>query len=90
MPIDYKKELENAARGMILVHDPDVLIKMVIRALVEKAMIEHASVLLYDPKRQAYVLSSPEALYQRKFPSVLLLWIRMIPLYVFLENVIIG
>ncbi len=68
MPIDYKKELENAARGMILVHDPDVLIKMVIRALVEKARIEHASILLYDPKRQAYVLSLSGGSLSKKVP----------------------
>lgn len=68
MPIDFKKELENAARSMILVHDPDVLIKTIIRALVDKAGIEHASVLLYDPKRQAYVLSLSGGSLSKKVP----------------------
>jgi len=68
MPIDFKKELENAARSMILVHDPDVLIKTIIRALVDKAGIEHASVLLYDPKRQTYVLSLSGGSLENKVP----------------------
>ena len=68
MPIDFKKELENAARSMILVHDPDLLIKTIIRAVVEKAKIGHASVLLYDPKRQAYVLSISGGSLAKKIP----------------------
>ncbi|MBN2831348.1 MAG: HD domain-containing protein [Candidatus Omnitrophica bacterium] len=68
MAIDFKRELENAARSMILVHDPDILIKTIIRAVVEKASIEHASVLLYDPKRQAYVLSISGGSLSKKVP----------------------
>ncbi|MFA5311372.1 MAG: HD domain-containing phosphohydrolase [Candidatus Omnitrophota bacterium] len=68
MPIDFKKELENAARSMILVHDPDLLIKTIIRAVVEKAKINHASVLLYDPKRQAYVLKISGGSLAKKIP----------------------
>lgn len=68
MAINFKKELENAARGMILVHDPDLLIKTIIKAVVEKARIEHASVLLYDPKRQAYVLSISGGSLSKKLP----------------------
>jgi len=68
MAIDFKKELENAARSMILVHDPDLLIKTIIRAVVEKAGIEHVSVLLYDPKRQAYVLSISGGSLSKKIP----------------------
>ena len=68
MPIDFKKELENAARSMILVHDPDLLIKTVVRAIVEKSGIEHASILLYKPERQAYVLSISGGTLGKKIP----------------------
>ena len=68
MAIDFKKELENAARSMILVHDPDLLIKIFVRAIVEKSGIEHASVLLYKPERQAYVLSISGGSLSKKMP----------------------
>lgn len=68
MPINFKKELESAARSMILVHDPDILIKIFVRAIVEKSGIEHASVLLYKPERQAYVLSISGGSLGKKMP----------------------
>lgn len=68
MAIDFKKELENAARSMILVHDPDLLIKTIVRVIVEKTGIEHASILLYKPERQAYVLSISGGSLAKKIP----------------------
>jgi response regulator RpfG family c-di-GMP phosphodiesterase len=68
MAIDFKKELENAARSMILVHDPDLLIKTVVCAIVEKSGIDHASILLYKPERQAYVLSISGGSLGKKIP----------------------
>ncbi len=68
MAIDFKKELENAARSMILVHDPDLLIKTIVCAIVEKTEIEHASILLYKPQRQAYVLSISGGSLAKKIP----------------------
>ncbi len=68
MAIDFKKELENAARSMILVHDPDLLIKILVRAIVEKSGIDHASILLYKPERQAYVLSISGGSLGKKIP----------------------
>jgi len=68
MPIDFKRELESAARSMILVHDPDRLIKTIIRAIVEKTGIDHASILLYKPERQAYVLSISGGSLAKKIP----------------------
>ncbi|MBI4309823.1 MAG: HD domain-containing protein [Candidatus Omnitrophica bacterium] len=55
--IDYKKELEAAAKGMILIHDPRLLIKLIVRSIVQKACIEHAGMVLYDPIKDSYVLS---------------------------------
>lgn len=56
MKIDYKKELEIAARTMILVHEPDTLIKMIARMIVQKVNINHTGILLRDKQRDTYVL----------------------------------
>ena len=55
--IDYKKELEAAAKGMILIHDPRLLIKLIVRSIVQKVRIEHAGMVLYDPVKDSYVLA---------------------------------
>jgi len=57
MPIDYKKELESASKGMILIHDPKMLIKLIVRMIVRKVQVKHAAMILYDPKRDTYVLT---------------------------------
>ena len=57
MGIDYKKELETAAKRMILVHDPDVLIKLIVRTIVHKINVSHASILLYNKEKDAYMLT---------------------------------
>ena len=46
--IDYKKVLEQAAKSMILIHDPEVLIKMIARMIVQRVGVSHAGILLYD------------------------------------------
>ncbi|MFH0791425.1 MAG: HD domain-containing phosphohydrolase [Candidatus Omnitrophota bacterium] len=56
MKIDYKKELEIAARTMILVHEPDTLIKMIARMIVQKVKINHTGILLQDKDKDTYVL----------------------------------
>ena len=55
--IDYKKELESASRGMIMVHDPSLLIKLIIRLIVRKVHAKHAGILLLDPEKGHYVLT---------------------------------
>lgn len=57
MKIDFKKELEIASKGMIMIHDPKLLIKLIIRMIVRKLGIKHAAMLLYDYERDCYVLS---------------------------------
>ena len=57
MPIDYKKELESASKGMILIHDPKLLIKLIIRMIVSKVRIKHAGMILYDNRKDNYVLN---------------------------------
>ena len=44
--IDYKKVLEQAAKSMILIHDPEVLIKMIARMIVQRVGVSHAGILL--------------------------------------------
>lgn len=68
MAIDFKKELETAARNMIFVHDPDLLIKIIVRMVVDKVKVEHASILLYKPERQAYVLTVSGGSLAKKIP----------------------
>jgi HD-GYP domain-containing protein (c-di-GMP phosphodiesterase class II) len=57
MSIDYKKELEKASRRMILVHEPDLLIRMMIRMIVQKVRVTHCSILLHDLARDTYILT---------------------------------
>lgn len=57
MIIDYKKELELASKGMIMIHDPKLLIKLIVRMIVRKLSIKHAAMILYDPHVNAYVLN---------------------------------
>ncbi len=57
MSINYKKELESAAKTMILVHDPETLIRMIVRTIVQKVKTTHAGILLYDKPKGAYVLT---------------------------------
>jgi len=42
---------------MILVHDPDTLIKLIARILVQKVHVSHASILLHDKNRKTFVLT---------------------------------
>ncbi len=54
--IDYKKELETASKGMIMIHDHVLLIKLLVRMIVRKAKLRHAGMILYEPERDTYVL----------------------------------
>jgi HD-GYP domain-containing protein (c-di-GMP phosphodiesterase class II) len=68
MAIDYKKELENTARNMIFVHDPDLLIKMTVRMMVDKAKIDHASFFLHNKEKQGYLLTVSRGSLHKKIP----------------------
>jgi len=68
MGIDYKKELESAARNMIFVHDPDLLIKMIVRMMVTKARITHASFFLFNKEKQGYQLTVSKGSLNKKIP----------------------
>jgi len=57
LKIDFKKELETASKGMIMIRDPKLLIKLIVRMIVRKLGVKHAAMVLYEPERDAYVLS---------------------------------
>lgn len=57
MAIDYKKELESAAKTMILIHEPDTLIKLIVRLIVQKVKVGYAGILLHDKEKDTYVLT---------------------------------
>ena len=57
MTINYKKELEAAAKGMILVHEPNVLIKMIVRTIVQKVKVSHAGIMLHEKEQDSYILT---------------------------------
>ncbi len=56
MAIDYKKELEAAAKNMILVHEPRTLISMIVRLMVNKVGVIHTGILLHDQDKESYIL----------------------------------
>jgi HD-GYP domain-containing protein (c-di-GMP phosphodiesterase class II) len=68
MAIDYKKELELAARNMIFVHDPDSLIRLIVRMIIHKAKINHASFFLYNKEKQGYALTVSKGSLTKKIP----------------------
>jgi len=68
MAINYKKELENAAGNMIFVHDAGLLIKMIVRMIVSKAKIDHASFFLYNKEKQGYALTVSRGSLSKKLP----------------------
>jgi len=68
MPIDYKKELESTAKNMIFMHDPDHLIKMIVRMMVNKAKIVHASFFLHNKEKQGYSLMVSRGTLHKKIP----------------------
>ncbi|MCA9398881.1 MAG: HD-GYP domain-containing protein [Candidatus Omnitrophica bacterium] len=56
LKIDFKKELETASRGMIMIHEPELLIKLIIRMIVRKLTIRHAAMIIGQPHNNTFVL----------------------------------
>lgn len=57
MKLNYKKELEQAAKSMILIHDPETMMKMIVRTMIQKIDVKHAGILLYSKERDTYILN---------------------------------
>lgn len=69
MAIDYKKELEGAAKTMILVHEPDTLIKMIVRMIVLRVKVHHAGILLHNNEQNTYILNVSRGTQGVKVPA---------------------
>lgn len=68
MSINYKKELETAAKSMILIHEPGLLIKAILRMVVQKIKVKYASVLIYDQNKQSYILTDSRGFLNPRIP----------------------
>lgn len=66
---DYRKDLEKAARQMILVHRVDILIKLILRTIIQKINLNHAVLILYDRKKKEYVTKVSKTIDGAKVPS---------------------
>jgi len=86
MIIDYKKELESAAKNMILVHDPELLINMTVRMIVEKAKVGHASILAYNKNEDSYILNISRGSLGSKIPVGLARIDKENPLVIFFKQ----
>jgi len=67
--IDYKKELETAAKSMISVREPQLLIKMIARMLVQKVDVSHAGILLHIPEKDTYIFTVSRGIAGVKIPT---------------------
>ena len=67
--INYKGQLEQAAKSMVLVHEPEKLIREIVDVFVEKIKLEHAAALLYDQPTDAYILTVSGGLKGFKIPE---------------------
>jgi HD-GYP domain-containing protein (c-di-GMP phosphodiesterase class II) len=72
MRINYKKELEEAAKNMILVHKPHTLIRIILRTIVRKVKVEHAVILLYERSRNSYIVTVTRGVLGTKIPAGLI------------------
>lgn len=86
MAIDYKKELETVARRMILVHDPDLLIRMIVRTIVQKVKVAHASILLNHKEKNIYTVTVSRGSLKSKIPVELVHIDKENPLVIFFKE----
>jgi len=69
MAVNYKKELESAAKTMILVHEPSTLIRMIARMFVQKVKVKHAGILLHNKEKDTFVLTVSRGAAGLKIPA---------------------
>lgn len=71
MAVNYKRELERAAKNMIMIHHPKTLVKMILRIIVKKVKVNHAIILLRRPDkdRDKYALTFFGQFAERKIPA---------------------
>lgn len=54
---------------MIMIHDPKLLIKLIVRMIVSKVRVKHAGMILYDQTRDSYVLNISRGEAGMKIPA---------------------
>jgi len=67
--LDYRKELEKAAKQMILIHRVDTLIRLVLRTIIRNLRVRHAGFLLWDKAKNEYVVKVSRGREGFKVPS---------------------
>lgn len=67
--LNYKKELESAAKSMILIHDPRLLMRIIVRMIVQKVGVKHTGILLYDNEKDTYILTVSVGVSGLKVPA---------------------
>jgi len=78
--------LETAAKNMILVHDPELLVNMTVNMLVEKAGVKHASILAYYKREDSYILNISQGTLSTKIPIGLARLDKENPLIIFFKH----
>lgn len=66
---NYKKDLENAARQMVLIHRLDTLIKLILRTITKNLKVTHAGLLLYDKQKGKYIAKMSHGVEGLKIPA---------------------
>ncbi len=66
---DFKKDLETAAKQMILIRRVDTLIRLILRTISRNLKVKHAVLLLYDRKRDDYVANVSRGKEGLKIPT---------------------
>ena len=69
MRLSYRKELEKAARRMILIHRTDTLIRLIIRTIVRNLKASYAGIFLYRQDKKAYILTISGGRIGMKIPA---------------------
>lgn len=54
---DYKSYLSKVAKQMILIHDANLLSRLIIRTLTRKLSLKHAGVFIYNKVKQEYIIN---------------------------------
>ncbi|MBU1112850.1 MAG: HD-GYP domain-containing protein [Candidatus Omnitrophica bacterium] len=54
---DYRRDLETAAKQMILIRRVDTLIKLILRSIIKNLKVEHAGLLLYEKSKDSYIVT---------------------------------
>ena len=67
--LDYKKDLEKAAKQMILIHRVDTLIGLILRTIIKNLDVDHAGFLLHEKDRDEYVAKLSKGEGGLKIPS---------------------